>query len=229
MKILAIIPARGGSKGLPGKNIRHLAGKPLIAHSIEHARKSDYVTRVIVSTDSQAISDVAKKFDAEVLERPPAISGDTATSETALLHCIEVLRQTESYVPDLVCFLQCTSPIRSASDIDAAIDHLLREDADSLVTVSPSHRFLWRNSSAGALSINYDITNRPRRQDMEPQYVENGSFYLFKPELLIRENNRLGGRIALYVMSEAAAHEIDSASDFEYIEALLTHINTHDH
>lgn len=223
MKILAIIPARGGSKGLPGKNIRHLAGKPLIAHTIEQARRSRYVTRVMVSTDSHAISDIAKQFGAEVLIRPQSISGDTATSESALLHCLDVLRDTEGYEPDLVCFLQCTSPIRTEIDIDEAIEQLRRENADSLLTVSPSHRFLWRNSPEGAVPINYDAAKRPRRQDMEPQYVENGSFYLFKPELLIRESNRLGGRIALHVMSDAAAHEIDSAYDFEYIESLLTH------
>lgn len=222
MTILAIIPARGGSKGLPGKNIRHLAGKPLIAHTIEQAKRSRYVTRVMVTTDSHAIADIAKQFGAEVLIRPQAISGDTATSESALLHCLDELRATEGYEPDLVCFLQCTSPIRTEIDIDEAIEQLRRENADSLLTVSPSHRFLWRNSPAGAVPINYDAAKRPRRQDMEPQYIENGSFYLFKPELLIRESNRLGGRIAFHVMSDAAAHEIDSAYDFEYIESLLT-------
>lgn len=221
MTVLALIPARGGSKGLPGKNIRALRGLPLIAHSIRQARSSRHVTRVCVSTDDDAIAAAARDHGAEVITRPAHISGDTASSESALLHALDWLREREDWQPELVCFLQCTSPIRAVGDIDAAIERLRAEAADSLLSVSPSHRFLWRRGEHGAESINYDWRTRPRRQAMAPQFVENGSIYLFRPDALRAGGNRLHGRVALHEMSEQAALEIDSLLDFQLVEAVL--------
>ena len=110
LKTLAIIPARGGSKGIPRKNVRLVAGKPLVAHSIEHARNTPAIQRVIVSTDDQEIADVARQYGAEVVLRPADISGDTATSESALVHVLDTLKEQENYEPDRVVFLQCKPP-----------------------------------------------------------------------------------------------------------------------
>lgn len=225
MKVMAVIPARGGSKGVPGKNVKLIAGKPLIAHTIEQAQQSAVVGRIFVSTDDADIAAVARKFGAEVVLRPASISGDTATSESAVLHALDTVRDEYNYEPDLVCFLQCTSPVRQAADIDNAVAVFLEQQADSLLTVSPSHRFLWSESSGEARSINYDHNARPRRQDMQPQYVENGSFYLFRPSILRANGNRLGGKVALYVMNEKASYEIDSLLDFRVVEVILTGVD----
>lgn len=154
-QILVVIPARGGSKGIPGKNIFPLAGEPLIVHSIRHALTSKLASRVIVSTDSENIAAVARENGAEVIERPAEISDDLASSEAALLHVLDQLREQENYTPDLVVFLQYTSPLRRNDDIDRAIETLKRQQADSLLSVSPSHRFLWTEQNGEAKAINY--------------------------------------------------------------------------
>ena len=220
MSIITIIPARGGSKGLSGKNIKTLAGKPLIAHSIIHSKEAKLVDKVYVSTDDREIAEISRDYGAEIINRPDELAGDIASSESALIHAVEQIEATEVTI-DLVVFLQCTSPIRTEIDIDNAIRKVKTEGADSLLSVSPSHRFLWQEVDGVAKSINYDYRHRPRRQDMPSQYVENGSIYVFKPWVLKQLNNRLGGKIALLTMSEAASWEIDSLLDFEIAESLL--------
>lgn len=217
-EILAIIPARGGSKGVPGKNIYPVAGKPLLAHTVEQAVQADLVSRVVVSTDSPEIGAVAKRFGAEVVWRPSQISGDAASSESALLHVLDYLAETERYAPDLVVFLQCTSPIRQLHDIDRAIQTLLDQQADSLLSVVPSHHWVWRISNGQPDSFNFDYRQRPRRQDRPPEYDENGSIYVFRPTMLREYRNRLGGKIALYVMDEWSSIDIDSFHDFALCE-----------
>lgn len=217
---IAIIPARGGSKGVPRKNVRLLADKPLIAHSILDAKKSKYTDNVYVSTDNLEIAQVAKQYGAEIIIRPNELAGDTSSSEEALIHAISEIEKS-GISPDLIVFLQCTSPIRTGIDIDKAIAKLKAENADSLLSVSPSHRFLWEEVDGVAKSINYDYRKRPRRQDMQPQYVENGSIYIFKPWILKKFKNRLGGKISFHIMSEASSWEIDSALDFEIAESLM--------
>ncbi|MDJ0688924.1 MAG: acylneuraminate cytidylyltransferase family protein [Xenococcaceae cyanobacterium MO_188.B32] len=217
---VAIIPARGGSKGIPGKNIRSLANKPLIVHSILDAREAQLVDRIYVSTDDCKIAEISRDYGAEIINRPDELAGDTASSESALIHAVKQIEAT-GVVIDLVVFLQCTSPIRTGTDIDNAIRKVKTEGADSLLSVSSDHRFLWQEVDGVAKSINYDYRRRPRRQDMPSQYVENGSIYIFKPWVLKELNNRLGGKIALLTMSEAASWEIDSFLDFEIAESLL--------
>ena len=220
MSIIAIIPARGGSKGLPGKNIKTLASLPLIAHSIINAKKAKLVDQIYVSTDDRQIAKISRKYGAEIIDRPELLANDTASSESALIHAVEQIESTGIEI-DLVVFLQCTSPIRTSQDIDNAINKVRTESADSLLSVSPNHRFLWQEVDGIAKSINYDYHRRSRRQDMQPQYVENGSIYIFKPWVLKELNNRLGGKISLFEMSEAASWEIDSLLDFEIAESLL--------
>lgn len=220
MICFAIIPARGGSKGIPNKNVQLLANKPLVAHTIAHAKEAKLVDHVYVSTDDLAIADISKQYGATIIHRPDALSSDIASSESALAHALSETEKT-GVSPDLIAFLQCTSPIRTGADIDHAIEKLQAENADSLLSVSPSHRFIWEEVDEVAKPINYDHRSRPRRQDMKPQYVENGSIYIFKPWVLRELGNRLGGKISLFSMSEAAALEIDSPLDFEMAKVLM--------
>lgn len=224
MSIICIIPARSGSKGLPRKNLRVLDSMPLIAHSVVDATESKLVNQVYVSTNDAEIATVAEKYGAQVIRRPEDLSGDKATSESALIHALSEIEKMEIY-PEIIVFLQCTSPIRSGIDIDNAINKLKKDGADSLVSVSPSHRFLWNENGGIAKSINYDYRYRPRRQDMKKQYVENGSIYIFKPWVLKELNNRLGGNISLFLMSDNATIEIDSLIDFEIAKYFIKNNN----
>ena len=220
-KVLAIVPARGGSMGIPGKNLHPLAGKPLILYTIEQALAAPMVTRIVVSTDSIEIADVARKGGAEVVIRPAELAGHSAPSESALLHVLDQLRASEGYEPDLVVFLQPTSPLRSASDIEQAIAALEREHADSLFSACPSHGFVWRNGPAGVVPLNYDPKLRPRRQGAPEDLVENGSIYVFKPWVLIESGCRLGGTIAVFRMSALDSLQIDEPDDIPVVEFLL--------
>ena len=221
MKCCAIIPARGGSKRIPQKNIYLLHGKPLIAYTIEQVQSCPSIDRVIVSTDDNKIATVAQKYGAEVIWRPLEISGDMATSESALLHTLDTLRETEEYEPDLVVFPQATSPIRQPDDIQHAIDLLLQENADSLFSACPLSGFVWRREEGKLISFNFDHRNRPRHQDAHEDLMENGSFFIFKPWVLRKFNNRIGGKITAYLMRVIDSFEVDSPDDLELIEYLL--------
>lgn len=225
MEVLAIIPARGCSRGLPRKNVRSFNGIPLVGVTIQQAIQSHSVSRTVVSTDDDEIAEVAREFGAEVVRRPREISGDEASSEAALLHVLDRLRHEASYEPDLVAFLQCTSPIRFPGDIDRAITALSSEEADSLLSVAPSHRFLWTTLDGSPSPVNYDYRDRPRRQDRPPEFIENGSIYLFKPWVLRRFNNRLGGKIVMFEMDSSTASEIDSAFDFDLVRWIARYHN----
>lgn len=192
-EVLAIIPARGGSKGIPRKNVQLLGGKPLLAHSIEQARKAGEITRVVVSTDDPEIADVARANCAEVVFRPADISGDRAPSESALLHVLRYLDESENYQPDLVVFLQATSPIRKSGSLDQAIRTLREDNADSLFSASRLNWFAWRIENALPVPLNYDHRNRPMRQAAPLDVIETGSFYIFKPWVLTQTGSRLGG------------------------------------
>ena len=218
---VSIIPARGGSKGVPRKNVRHLLGKPLIVHTITRSLNSERVSRTVVSTDDEEIASISLQYGAEVIERPPSISGDDVSSEQALHHVLDELERNESYTPDLVAFLQCTSPIRRERDVDCAIQTLVDGGADSLLSVCRFHRFIWRVEQGRPASQNYDYRNRQLRQALSPEFMENGSIYVFKPEVLRKFDNRLGGKIQLYEMDYFSSFEIDTMEDFILCEAIL--------
>lgn len=217
---MAVIPARGGSVGIPRKNLVMVSGRPLLAHTVAHARAASSVDRVFVSTDDEEIASVAEVEGAEVIRRPESISGHDAASEEALAHVLNVLGEDERYEPELVALLQCTSPIRKPGDVDAAIAALRREDADSLLSVVRSHRFLWRVVDGFAESVNYDFRLRPRRQDRR-EFAENGSIYVMKPWVLREHKNRLGGRIALYEMDYWTQFDIDEPGDIALCDWIL--------
>ncbi len=218
-QVVAIIPARGGSKGIPGKNITPVNGKPLISYTIEQALACQLIDRVFVSTDADDISRVSKAYGAEVVTRPEGISGDFSSSEDALMHTLEVLQTQSCYVTHVV-FLQCTSPIRSADDISATLNLVLSEEYDSALSVVENHKFLWRAGEAGAIPVNYDPQNRKMRQSIE-EYQENGSIYVMKAEDLLASKCRLNGKVGLHVMAENSGYEIDSPLDLQIIELLM--------
>ena len=221
---LAIIPARGGSKGIPLKNVQPVARRPLLAYTIEHALRTPSIGRVVVSTDDDDIARVAREYGAEIVTRPPDISGDKASSEAALLHVLDYLRQSEGYEPELVVFLQATSPPRASDDISRAIDTLLAEEADSLFSACPVHGFVWRRERQGSRelhALSYDHRRRPMRQDAPEDLVENGSIYVFRPHVLRECGNRLGGRIAVHVMDAANSFQVDEPADLALVERIL--------
>jgi len=221
MEVLAVIPARGGSHRLPKKNVRLVAGRPLVAHTIEHARRSRLVTRTVVSTDDPEIAAVSREAGIEVIERPKALASETATSESALLHVLEHLERTEEYRPDLIVFLQCTSPIRQPDDIDRAVQALLDSGADSLFSATRSTWLLWRSDGPWAKSFNYDFRARRREQDMEGEWRENGSIYVLRPWVLVDHANRLGGKIAVYEMGYWSSFQVDSVEELDLCDWVL--------
>jgi len=222
MNSIAIIPARGGSKGIPRKNVRLLAGKPLIVHTIEHALQAHTITRVVVSTDDAEIGAIARQYGAEVVWRPAEISGDAASSEEALLHTLDFLRESENYEPDLVVFLQCTSPLTLCEDIDGTVQALLDGNADSALAVTSFHYFLWRQDENGsAIGINHDKSRRLRRQEREAQFLETGAVYVMRSRGFKEARHRFFGRIAMYVMPPERCFEIDEPVDFLVAETLI--------
>ncbi len=220
-KVIAIIPARGGSKGVPRKNLRPIEGKPLIEYSIEHAQQTEQITRIVVSTDDSEIGNLAVRLGAEVVWRPASLSGDSATSESALLHTLDFLLEKESYEPDLVVFLQATSPVREREDLSNAIQLMQEEEADSLFAANVVHGFLWRKQGEQLTSLSYDYRNRWRRQDGPEDLLENGSFYMFKPWVLRTLNNRLGGKISVYKVSALHSVQVDVPEDLPVIRQII--------
>jgi N-acylneuraminate cytidylyltransferase len=221
-KIIAIIPARGGSKAVPKKNLYGFAGKPLIAHMIEHAKQARSVNRVVVSTDDPEIASVSRKYGSEVVWRPKELSTDTVSSELALLHVLRSLQESEAYEPDIVIFLQCTSPLILPEDIDGTVKALLDEDADSALTVTPFHGFLWRRNAKGKVEgINHNKFRRIRRQDLKKQYQETGAIYVVKREGFLKAKNRFFGKLAMHVIPQERSFEINDLADFCINEALF--------
>lgn len=212
-RTVAVIPARGGSKGLPRKNIVDFCGKPLIAWTIEQARQ--VLGRVYVSTDDAQIAAVAGQWGAGIIHRPNRISGDRATSEAAWQHAGENIGSW-----DIMVGLQCTSPIREPRDVSEALIKFRRESLDSLFTATTvEDRFVWR-FNGGLESITYDWRKRRRRQQLERQYLETGSFYIFRPDVL-RKGNRLGGKIGCHVMAKHKAFQIDTEEDLKLAEVIM--------
>lgn len=220
-KVVAVIPARGGSKGIPGKNIMPICGKPLLAWSIKHAQQSKYVDSVWVTSDDDDILSVAKAFGAEVIKRPVSLSGDKASSESAWIHALECIEEQGNKVGFMIG-MQATSPIRGEDDLDRAIVKMYEEDLDSLLSVTEvEDYFNWRIGDNGPESINYDYKDRKPRQAIETRYLENGSFYIFRPDLLRETNNRLAGKIGMHVMDRHKMFQIDNPEDIQLCEAVM--------
>jgi N-acylneuraminate cytidylyltransferase len=217
--VVCIIPGRGGSKRIANKNLWLLNGRPLIAHSILHARASRTIEEIYVSTDDVEIARVAEQYGAAVIDRPEDLSTDTATSESALAHALEWRLGKGMEEARTVVFLQCTSPIRRPDDIDRAVAQFERDDLDSLFSATPNSRLIWGQRPDGQpVSINYDYKTRQREQDMETQFRENGSIYVFSPWVLRQQGNRLGGKIGIYPMDYWSSFQLDEPEHAELLE-----------
>lgn len=222
-EVLAIIPARGGSKGITRKNVMPVGGIPLVGRAIMAARQAGLVTRVMVSTDDVEIAEVSRRFGAEVMDRPAEISGDTASSESALLQCLDRLEANEGYVPDVVAFLQCTAPFLSPEDIDGTVD-LVRRGKDAAFAAFPFKHFLWNMTPEGsAAGINHDGGPRKRRQDLKDrQWLEAGSVYAMRTEAFRLAGTRFCGAVDIWEASPRSAVEIDDPLDLVIAQAVAT-------
>ena len=225
---IAITPARGGSKGIPGKNLKLLHNSPLIAHTIRAARRCTSLDRVIVTSDDDEILAVSRANGAITIKRPPELATDEVPTEPALEHAVNTLESQGEKI-DIVVLLQCTSPLRDEEDIENALAILHESNADSLLSVCESHSFFWKRSPDTGLGTPlYDHMKRPRRQDILDEdrwYRENGAIYITKRDILINEHNRLGGKIAMYTMPVPFSVEIDTEFDFWLVETIMTHKN----
>lgn len=222
-KILALIPARGGSKGIKNKNITDLCGKPLISYTIEAGKQSSYIDDVVVTTDSQAIATVAKQYGANVpFLRPAELASDTSKSIDAVLHAIRTLSDMGNDF-DLLILLQPTSPLRTASDIDHAIETFFKQKAESLVSVSPvsdSPVLIRQIADNGQLSKILSCNSTVRRQDMKPFYVVNGSIYINYVSD-ITESTSFNDNLYGYIMNADHSVDIDEPNDLLYAELIM--------
>ncbi|MEV0092000.1 acylneuraminate cytidylyltransferase [Streptomyces sp. NPDC050738] len=223
-KVLAVIPARGGSKGVPAKNLAPVGGVPLVARAVRACRDARLVTDVVVSTDDPAIAEVARAAGAEVVARPAELSGDTATSEAAVLHALESYAGT-----DVVLLVQATSPFITTADIDGVAAAVAEDGADSALTVAASHGFLWREGPVGekaegegedSRGVNHDKAFRPRRQDRPQDYLETGAAYAMDVEGFRAAGHRFFGRTDLVRTDPARVLEIDDPHDLARARAL---------
>jgi CMP-N,N'-diacetyllegionaminic acid synthase len=222
---LAIIPARGGSKRLPRKNVLDLIGKPLIAWTIEAAMKSQYIDKVVVSSDDDEILDIAEQYGSDTIERPEDLASDTASSFDAIKHTIENI---ESY--DYVVLLQPTSPLRTEEHIDKAIELLEIKNADAIVSVCEmEHSPLWSNTLSNDGNMNCFIREEVKNkcsQDLETYYRLNGAIYICRTTKLLEEKSFfIADNIYAYVMDRESSVDIDEAMDFKLAEMLMKEKN----
>ncbi|AYL37843.1 MULTISPECIES: N-acylneuraminate cytidylyltransferase [Streptomyces] len=229
-RVLAVIPARGGSKGVPAKNLAPVGGVPLVARAVRECRAARYVTDVVVSTDDQAIAAAARQAGAEVVLRPAAIAGDTATSEAAVLHAMDTHEALHGAPVDVVLLVQCTSPFLVREDVDGVAGAVADQGADTAVTVAPFHGFLWRDAADGAGApaerasgghgVNHDKAFRPRRQDRPQDLLETGAAYAMDAAGFREHQHRFFGRTELVRTDPARVLEIDDPHDLARSRAL---------
>lgn len=219
--VVAIILARSGSKGIPNKNIKDFCGKPLLAWTIEHAKNANGISSVWVSSDSEEILEISKKYGANIINRPIELAEDTSTSESGWLQALEEIEKTEHV--DLIVALQATSPVRESKDIEQGLKDFKMHKCDSLFSCTRLTDFtIWQQKEGIFNSLNFDYKNRLRRQDIKDIHVlENGSFYIFKPDILRKNHNRFGGKIGITEMEVWKSFEIDNLETFNICELLM--------
>lgn len=207
---MAIIPARGGSKGIRLKNLREIGGKSLLGRAIESARSAAAVSDVVVSTDHEQIKAEALRYGARVIDRPADIAGDTASSESVLLHA---LANAESQ-PEITVFIQCTSPFIDPEDLDAAIAAVASQRADVSFAAVADHGFHWGLDPQGeAVAVGHDKLHRPRRQDREPRFRETGAFYVMDTRGFLEAGHRFFGKVRVHEVPAEHGLDIDTEAD----------------
>lgn len=219
-EVVAVIPARGGSKGVPRKNVRRVGGVPLVARAIAAARATASIDRVIVSTDDAEIAAVAEEWGAQMIARPADIAGDTASSESALLHVLDMLAADRVDV-DVLVFLQATSPFIDPRDLESAIGLVRGDSFDSVFSAIETYGFLWSADASGtARGINHDPGMRPRRQDREAHYLETGAFYVMRSLGFRGARHRFFGRVGVVEVAERSSIEIDTEEQLALASAI---------
>lgn len=233
----AIIPARGRSRGLPGKNLARVGGVPLVVRAVQAALRSERIGRVVVTTDDAAIAEVARAAGAEIVDRPEALAGSEASSESAVLHALEVLgaragldtpaEPATRRTGEITVFIQATSPFIDPADLDAAIERVQADERDVVFSAAPTHVFLWRGDAGArsAVGVNHDAAHRQRRQDRTPEFAETGAFYVFRTDGFVRAGHRFFGRVGVQPVHADHAIEIDDADDLERARALALHVD----
>lgn len=224
-KILAIIPARGGSKGVPRKNIKYLNGKPLISYTIEAANSSKYIDKIVVSTEDEEIKEISLKYGAEIpFLRPKELANDKSPSIDSILYTVKRLKEEYNYFSDYVCLLQCTSPLRNERHIDEAFLKLKETNMDAVVSVCEAEvNPYWSNVFKGD-KIEYFLEegkNITRRQDLPNVYRMNGAIYIIKTEVLIKTKTFEPKNLTGYIMDDYSSVDIDTALDFKIAELIM--------
>ncbi|MET8663144.1 N-acylneuraminate cytidylyltransferase [Streptomyces tendae] len=230
-RVLAVIPARGGSKGVPAKNLAPVGGVPLVVRAVRECLAARLVTDVVVSTDDHAIAAAAREAGAEVVLRPAAIAGDTATSEAAVLHAMDTHEALHGAAVDAVLLVQCTSPFLAREDVDGVAGAVVEDGADTAVTVAPFHGFVWRDGTDGTggadggHGVNHDKACRPRRQDRPQDLLETGAAYAMAAPGFRKHQHRFFGRTELVRTDPARVLEIDDPHDLARARALAPHFD----
>lgn len=216
---VAFIPVRGGSKSIPLKNIREIAGKPLVYWTAKAADECEVIDKVYVATDSGRIKEIVESFNLKkvcVIGRSDDTASDTASTESAMLEF------AEKYEFDNIVLIQATSPLLTAEDIAGGLNMFNRADTDSVLSVVRQKRFQWSQDERGFVTaVNYDVFHRPRRQEFDGFLIENGAFYITGRQALLQSKNRLSGNIRAYEMDESTYFEIDEPGDWLVIEKQL--------
>ena len=218
MRNIALIPLRGGSKGIPGKNLKELNGKPLCSYAINAALNSKKINEVWVSSDDKTIIDFIKlEFPkVKIRIRPAEFATDTASTESVIL---DLISSQNFSIKDQIILIQATSPLIVFNDLNLALEQLENSPLNSLVSGVEFKRFLWNKDG---IPINYDIYDRPRRQDFDGIFLENGAFYISTVETILKTKNRVEIPAELYLMREDSAYEIDEISDWIIVESLVS-------
>ncbi|MDR4534937.1 acylneuraminate cytidylyltransferase [Glutamicibacter sp. PS] len=217
-KVLAIIPARGGSKGIRLKNLRQIGGQSLLGRAITSARAASRIDEVVVSTDHPQIKAEALSYGATVVDRPADIAGDTASSESVLEHVLEQFDPA----PEVTVFIQCTSPMISPEDLDAAVETVEQSRAEVCFAAVADHGFHWAlDEQQQAVAVGHEMSHRPRRQDREPRFRETGAFYVMNTAGFRAAQHRFFGRVAIHEVPSEHGIDIDTETDLSFASLLV--------
>ena len=217
MRILAVIPARGGSRGIPRKNIKLMNGKPLITYTINNALKSKYITDVVVSTENEKIQNISQQYGAKVIKRPEELAGDIVTLDPVIYHATQEIEGSSGYKYDIIVTLQPTSPLLTVKTLDSALKEFLTSDYDCFISVTNKPCLSWRKLNQEFVP-NYQ--ERLNRQQLPDNFVETGAFVISRRNL-IEQNSRINGKISVYEVPKSESIDIDDSNDWIICENLL--------
>jgi CMP-N,N'-diacetyllegionaminic acid synthase len=223
--IIALIPARGGSKGILRKNIKLFSGKPLIAYTIEEVKRSKYVDRIFVSTEDEEIAKISNAYNAEVIKRPVEYAQDSSNSSEVIKHALSWLEKEERYSPEIILFLQPTSPLRTTDDINKALELYLNNECESVVSVyksqeSPYWNLTIKNQFIEPL-FGWEHFKGKRRQDLPITYSLNGAIYITSTKKYLENGSFFNEKTLPYIMPMERSIDIDNDSDFEFAETIM--------